>query len=175
MKGQEGKKGWGGGKKPVFQWNIQQNVFMCIYLSWRSDVVETGTVASGALAFSWPSSSESSRLGGEGYCRIREFSAEQQQQPMWAHCWADTAESRKQRALTSKFHTPSNLCLGREASAGNPPYVFLYYKELQRMSSFLFKRPRVAVKLHWLDDEKCYQEHKRTPTDGDRRAVTLLN
>ena len=52
MKGQEGKKGWGGGKKPVFQWNIQQNVFMCIYLSWRSDVVETGTVASGALAFS---------------------------------------------------------------------------------------------------------------------------
>ena len=52
MKGQEGKKGWGGGKKLVFQWNIQQNVFMCIYLSWRSDVVETGTVASGALAFS---------------------------------------------------------------------------------------------------------------------------
>lgn len=113
-------------------------------------------------------------VGGD-YCRIREFSAEQQQQPMWAHCWADTAESRKQRALTSKFHTPSNLCLGREASAGNPPYVFLYYKELQSMSSFLFKHPRVAVKLHWLDDEKCYQEHKRTPTDGDRRAVTLLN
>lgn len=33
--------GWG--KKPVFQWNVQQNVLMCIYLSWKSDVVETGT------------------------------------------------------------------------------------------------------------------------------------
>lgn len=50
---------------------------------------------------------------------------------------ADTAESGKQRALTSQFHTPSNLCLGRESSAGNPPYVFLHYKELQSMSSFL--------------------------------------
>lgn len=54
-----------------------------------------------------------------------------------ARCWEDTAESGKQRALTSKFHTPSNLCLGRESSAGNPPYVSLYYKELQSMSSFL--------------------------------------
>jgi len=42
MKGQEGKKGWSRGKKPVFQWNIQQNVLMCIYLSWRSDVVKQG-------------------------------------------------------------------------------------------------------------------------------------
>ena len=112
---------------------------------------------------------------GGGYCKIREFSAEQQPKPMWAHCWADTAESRKQRALTSKFHTPSNLCLGREASAGNPPYVFLHYKELQRMSSFLFKHPCIAVKQHWLGDEKRHQEHKRTPANGDRRAVTLLN
>lgn len=28
MKGQEGKKGLGVGKKPVFQWNVQQNVLM---------------------------------------------------------------------------------------------------------------------------------------------------
>lgn len=40
------------------------------------------------------------------------------------------------------------------------------------MSSFLFRHPRVAVKRPWLDDGKC---HQKTPTDGDRGAVTLLN
>lgn len=109
-----------------------------------------------------------------GYCRASELSSEQQWH-MWAQCWADTAESRKQRALTSKFHTPSNLCLGRESSAGNPPYVFLYYKELQSLSSFLFKHPHIAGKQHWLAGEKCHQEDKRTHSNRDRGAVALLN
>ena len=153
MKGQEGKKGWGGGRSLCSN-GTSSRMSSCAFTCPGSQMWLKQGLTSGAVAFSWPSSSRSSRWRG-GYCRIREFSAEQQQQPMWAHCWADTAESRKQRALTSKFHTPSNLCLGREASAGNPPYVFLYYKELQRMSSFLYKHPRVAVKQHWLDDEKC--------------------
>lgn len=92
-----------------------------------------------------------------------------------AQRWADTAECRKQRDLTSKFHTPSNLCLVRESSAGNPPYVFLYYKELQSMSSFLFKPPHIAGKQNWLADQKCHQEDEGTHSDRDRGAVPLPN
>lgn len=32
----------------------------------------------------------------------------------------------EQTALNEWIPHPSNACLGREASAGNPPYVFLY-------------------------------------------------
>lgn len=100
-----------------------------------------------------------------GSLRRTELPAEQQP-CLWALCWAESAESRKRRALPSTLHTPSNLCLGRESSAGNPPYVFLYYKELRRMSSFLFKHPHIAVKQPWLDDEKCHQAYERMPANG---------
>lgn len=134
--------------------------------SWRCAAIETGTTTNRTLTYCWP------QVIAAGGVIAQSQSSLQSSSPCGLSAKQIIAESRKLRAWPSIFHTPSKVCLGREASAGNPPYVFLYYKELQRMSSFLFRHPRVAVKQPWLDDGKC---HQKTPTDGDRGAVTLLN
>lgn len=138
----EGRK-WEG--KPVFQHNVLMDLSPVpeIRCDWNKDWDKQATnmLLTCFRHVSLP----------PGSLRRTELPAEQQP-CLWALCWAESAESRKRRALPSTLHTPSNLCLGRESSAGNPPYVFLYYKELRRMSSFLFKHPHIAVKQPWLDD-----------------------
>lgn len=76
-------------------------------------------------------------------CRITEISLAA---ACGAGCW-DSAESRKE-SLDKSVHTPSNRSPGREPAAGNPPYVFLYNKELQTGSLFLCPHLHRAGNYH---------------------------